>query len=213
LDHATARVVSELASALLPRLEEILVAELRKEVEALPDRTSQGVEEMMTVLTRLTKTSDKIVVSLNAAEESVRNVSKGVLPAFSNICGQLDSFAARSASVVESAEAKGLQALREATANWEGILKADGRAQTRELSELASEFSELARGMESILPQAVKEAVEKAMALHRGEWEKAILEQTRILGKRLAKIEKTLAVGWGVAALCLAVALALYFTL
>jgi hypothetical protein len=220
LDHATARVVSELAGSLLPHLEKIVVAELRKAVEALPalpDRTSRGAEETMAALALLTKTSNEIAAFLNAAEKSVhtaeksvRDVSNGVLPAFSHICEKLDSLAAHSASMTESTEAKGLQALGEAMANWEGILKADGRAQTRELSELASEISELARGMESILPQAVKDAVEKAMTLRLGEWEKVMLEQRQILEKRLAKIEKMLAIGWSIVAGCLTAALALY---
>jgi ABC-type transporter Mla subunit MlaD len=212
LDHTTARVVVELAGTLLPRLEEIIVAELGKAVEALPDRTNRGVEETMAALARLTKASDEIAASLDTAEESVRNVSNGVLPAFSNICEQLDSFAARSASSVEAAGAKGLQALREAMANWEGVLKADGRAQTRELSEFSSELSDLTRGLESILPQAVRDAVEKAMTIRQGEWEKAMLEQKQTLENKLARIEKTqkmLAIGWSIV-VCLAAALTLY---
>ncbi|MDR1379809.1 MAG: hypothetical protein LBJ36_12280 [Synergistaceae bacterium] len=213
LDHTTARVVSELASTLLPRLEEVLVSELKKAAETLPDRTNRGVEETMIALDRLIKASDEIAVSLNTAEESARNVLNSVLPAFSNIRDQLDAFAARSASAIGAAEAKGFLALQEAIANWEGVLKADGRAQTRELSEFSSELSELTRGMEATLPQAVKDAVEKAMTIHRGEWEKSILEQKETLEKRLARIEKIakiLAIGWGVTFACVLTNLALY---
>ena len=201
LDHATARIVAELASALLPRLQETLAAELKNAVEALSVQAGRGVEETLTALQRLKAASDGIVTSLDTAGTSIKAMSLDVLSRIdmlSRIGDQLESF-----TVQPSAET--LDTLKNAIAHWEGVLKADAHAQTRELSEFSSELLELIRGMEGSLPQMVKDVVEK-VTVQNGEWMKIVLENRNIIEKRLARLEKIVVVSGATSVIFLAVA-------
>jgi ABC-type transporter Mla subunit MlaD len=205
LDHATARIVAELAAALLPRLQETLAGELKHAVESLSARMHHGVEETLTALERLKTASDEIVASLNAAEESMQGMS-GMLSSLAKIREQLGVFAAQPA-----ASAEALDALKNAISAWEGVLKADGHAQTRELSEFSSELSELIRDMGVNLPQTVKDTAEKVITSRNDEWVKTVLENKYIMEKRLARLEKIAVVSGAISAILLAmVALILY---
>jgi hypothetical protein len=204
LDHATARIVAELAAALLPHLQETLAVELKSAVEALSIRTRHGVQEALSALELLKVASDEVTASLNAAETSIGEMSSGILPSLSRICERLGTFAVQPAAGNERLDAT-LGALKNAIANWEGVLKADGHAQTRELSEFSSELSELVRDMGVSLPQAVKDTTEKAMTSWDGEWVKTVLENRVVMEKRLARLEKIVVVFGAISAILLAV--------
>jgi ABC-type transporter Mla subunit MlaD len=200
LDHATTRIVAELAAALLPRLQDTLAGELRNAVESLSIRTHHGVEETLTALERLKTASDEIVVSLNAAEESMREMS-AMLSSLAKIREQLGTFAAQPVAAGE-----GLDALKNAISAWEGVLKADGHAQTRELSEFSSELSELIRDMGVSLPQTVKNTAEKVITSRNDEWAKTVEEYKDVTEKRLARLEKIVVVSGAISTILLAMA-------
>jgi hypothetical protein len=200
LDHATARIVAELAAALLPHLQETLAGEMKNAVESLSVRTHHGVEETLIALERLKTASDAIVASLNAAEKSMQGMS-GILSSLAKIHEQLGAF-----TVQPAAAAEGLEALKNAISAWEGVLKADGHAQTRELSEFSSELSELIRDMGVSLPQTVKATAEKVITSRNDEWVKTALENKTVMEKRLARLEKIAVVSGAISAILLAMA-------
>jgi hypothetical protein len=204
LDHATARIVAELAATLLPHLQETLAVELKNAAEALSAQNNRGVQETLTALGRLKVASDEVVTALDAAGTSMREMSSGVLPSLLRICEQLESSAAQPAA------AETLDILKNAISNWEGVLKADGHAQTRELSEFSSELSELMKDMGVSLPQTVKDTTEKAMAFRDDQCLKTLLESRYVMEKRLARLEKIVVVSGAVSAILLAAALILY---
>jgi hypothetical protein len=211
LDHATARIVAELAAALLPHLRETLAAELKTAVETLSTRANQGVEETLSALDRLKATSADVVDSLDAAGASMREISFGVLPSLSRICERLDAFDVRPAAEAGAPDAAKrldalLDALKNAILKWEGVLKADGHAQTRELSEFSSELSELMRDMGVSLPQTIKDTAERAITSRDDEWMKAALENRQVMEKRLARLEKMVVASGAISMILLAVA-------
>ncbi|MDR1376772.1 MAG: hypothetical protein LBJ22_04605, partial [Synergistaceae bacterium] len=112
--------------------------------------------------------------------------------------------------VPETLAPETLNVLKNAISNWEGVLKADGHAQTRELSEFSSEISELLRDMGASLPQTLKDAAEKAMASRGDQWAAVLLESRRVMEKRMARLEKIMVVSGAVSAILLAAVLILY---
>ena len=184
LDHATARIVAELAASLLPRLQETLAAELKNAVEALSVQAGRSVEETLTALARLKAASEGIVTSLDAAGTSIKGMSFDALPSLSRLCEQWEALAAQPAATETDA-------LKNAISHWEGVLKADAHAQTRELSEFSSELLELIRAMEGSLPQMVKDAVEKA--IRNDEWAKIALENRRMMENMEIRLAKKIA--------------------
>ncbi|MDR2180795.1 MAG: hypothetical protein LBP21_10840 [Synergistaceae bacterium] len=203
LDHATARIVTELAAALLPHLQETLAGEMRNAAELLSTRTHLGVEETLAALERLKATGDGIVSSLKAAGESMQGIS-GVLSSLAKMREQMEVFALQPAGSAETLDAA-LGALKNAIATWEGVLKADGHAQTRELSEFSSELSELMRDMGVSLPQTVKDTAEKVITSRGDEWVKTLLENRYVMEKRLARLEKIVVVSGAISVVLLAV--------
>lgn len=204
LDHATTRIVAELAAALLPRLQETLADELKNAAESLSIQTHHGVEETLAALERLKTTSDEIAASLNAAEESMREMSV-MLSSLAKIREQLGT------TVQPVAAAEALDALKNAISAWEGVLKADGHAQTRELSEFSSELSELIRDMGVSLPQTVKNTAEKVITSRNDAWVKTVEEYKDVTERRLARLEKIIVVSGAISTILLAmVALILY---
>jgi hypothetical protein len=215
LDHATARIVAELATALLPPLQAAVAAEVEKAIGALPRQTSQAFEETLTVLKQLRVSCEEIVTALNAAKNSIRETSVDVLPSLSEVCGRLNVIVENLSRFVEAANLdeteKLLHTVEVGISKWEGILKAEGRVQTRELSEFSSEVLELTKDMKSSLPQTLKENVEKALMSHGDEWVRSVGENVRALETRLMKIEKLFALLGAFVALCLAAIAATVF--
>jgi hypothetical protein len=243
LDHATARIVAELAAALLPSLTSDVKEAVAKEVQAaLPEQREEGAEEALASLHRVAlhraslhraslqqaslerfqeeigRVGSDMTASFAAAEASVERSVSELSSLAERFCERMESAAARLAQAadelarqssgqftalsstlasVKSGPDDGiledvagtLRFLKEAIPGWEGVLKADGRMQTRELSEFSSEMSELAKDMKSSLAAIVRESAEKGAARDE-ERRRAAEENGTLIERRLAKLEK-----------------------
>jgi len=149
LDHATARIVTELAAELLPHLKETVSAELTRTIESLPVNVDREIEEVLSSLKRLRALFEDMTGALNTAQNSALRVSSELFPLLS-ACGTLCAATERleqlavklSTDDIVKVNEKLLHSLEASFADWAGILKANGRAQTRELSEFSAEVSE-----------------------------------------------------------------------
>jgi hypothetical protein len=166
LDHATARIVAELAAALLPPL----TAEMKESVAA-------------EVAVRLNQTADELARQSSAQFAAFSSALASVKPVIGDesLGGSIDETLQEIAGL--------LRFLKEAIPGWEGVLKADGRMQTRELSEFSAEMSELVKDMKLNLAAAARESAEKAAARD-GERRRLLEESGRTTESRLARLEK-----------------------
>ncbi|MCL2011159.1 MAG: hypothetical protein FWG71_11540 [Synergistaceae bacterium] len=202
LDHATARIITELADALLPGLKEAVAAELARTIESLP-AVDRELEETLSSLRRLRALSEEMTAALNSAQDSALRVSDGLLP-LSRMCEtmnaaidrleRLEQLAPKPEEPDENHAAASGEILRSLEANlsdWGGILKANGRAQTRELSEFSAEVSEQVGWMKSGMPGMVGEILEKTLSSRIEEQTRTTGENARALEARLSRLEKT----------------------
>jgi len=214
LDHAATRIVTELAAALLPHLKETVSAELTKTIEALPLNIDREVEETLSSLRRLQVLFEDMAAALNSAKSSALRVSNELLP-LSRACETLnvvieriEQFAAKPELDVSEMHVL-LRSMEAAISDWEGVLKANGRAQTKELSEFSAEVSELMGGMNA-LPAIMRETLEKALPTGAEKYRSAG-ESLRLLEAKLARLEKiVLAEGFVLIVFFAAIAAALF---
>jgi chromosome segregation ATPase len=192
LDHTTARIVAELAAVLLPRLRETVAAELAEMAESMPRLTNEGAEEALAALNRLKSAADATTDLLDAARRSLESVTAGVSEKLERLPEQLETFAAQLRDGDEKATeaAQLLRTLERAIPAWEGVLKADGRAQTRELSEFSSEISEMLRDTQTSLLSAVGDAVKKEGEGRDARVEEFLLESGAPVERKMARLEK-----------------------
>ena len=202
LDQTTARIVTELAAALLPQLKETLDAKLAQAAEVFSPLASRDLMETLTVLKQLQENSDAISATLLSAERAMQKTSLASSPQLESLYQTINTAAAQinanTESIGETARLLGL--LETAVPDWEGVLKANARAQTRELSELAAEMSELLKDTKLSLLRTVKETtqetMEKEISLREGRIRQEIRENEKIAAERLARLEK-LVILWG----------------
>ncbi|GHS92715.1 hypothetical protein AGMMS50276_01210 [Synergistales bacterium] len=177
LDHATARIVTELAAAILEPLKEDIKKTIHEAIEL------------------------KISVAAKSCTVTEPLSSPAVRPETSEI--------SRKTEISEDLQQL-LRALSEDIRAWEGILKAEGVAQTRELSEFSSEISDLVKDIKSSLPflisQAVCDASEKN--INHGERLQKLTEGALSeVERRLLKLEKIALISGVILAFLLIVAL------
>lgn len=198
LDHATARIITELAAALLPQLKDAISAEVTRAIQSLPISVDREVEEVLSSLKRLQAFSEDMTTAFSSAQSSASQVSSELLPLL-RMCETLNAATVRLEQFAsnDGAEENAIQMtnelLRSLEANlsdWEGILKANGRAQTRELSEFSTEVSEQVSWVTSGMSQMVGEILDKTLSSRIEEWSQAANENTRVLEARLARLEK-----------------------
>jgi ABC-type transporter Mla subunit MlaD len=226
LDHATARIVAELAAALLPSLtsdvKEAVAAEVARgarQAAALPERRGEDAGEELVSLHRASlQRFSETAASFAAAEASVERSVSELSSLMERFCERMEGVAARLAQAADDlarqssgqftalsstlASVKSglddetledvagtLRFLKEAIPGWEGVLKADGRMQTRELSEFSAEMSELSKDMKLSLAAIVRESAEKGAARDE-ERRKAAEENGQAMERRLARLEK-----------------------
>jgi hypothetical protein len=198
LDHTTARIVAELAGALLPRLRETVAGELTRMTEFMPGLANEGAEEALAAMNRLKNTINAMTDLLDTAKCSLERVTEGAFEKLERMPEQLETFAAQLKDDGERATetTQLLRTLERAIPAWEGVLKADGRAQTRELSEFSSEISEMLRDLQAGLLSAVGETVKRENEKRGVQVEGLLLENGRLLERRVARLEKiTVATG------------------
>jgi len=200
LDHTTARIVEELAAALLPHLRETVSAELSRTIESLPMNIDREVEQALASLRRFQALFEDMAEVLNSAQSSASQLS-GDLSPLASACEMMKTATERLEQMGKPGETQVngefLNSVETSLRDWEGILKADGRAHTRELEEFSAEVSEQVGWMKSDLPavlegalgKALKDALQKEFLPHAGE-SRAIFEGVRALEARLARLEK-----------------------
>ena len=194
-DHATARIVEELAAALLPHLKETVSAELTRTIKSLPINVDREVEEALASLKRLQVLFKDMEKTLKSVQSSVSLLSNELLP-LSQTCETLNAASERleqlaanpDVNVAETNEL--LRAIAASLSEWEGILKANGRAQTKELSEFSAEVSEQVGWMKSAMPGIMEEILEKTLSSSTEEWIRTVGESVRTFETRLARLEK-----------------------
>lgn len=211
LDPTTARIVAELAEALLPRLKEAVMEELSAATRVLPQKTGRDVEETLAALKRLREAADSVASSLAAVEKVIEETAVGTQAGIERLLRDLEPSVARIESNVDTADEATtlLRSLEAAIPDWEGVLKADGRAHTRELSELSAEMSELLRDTRTSLLSEVRGAVEKELEKRDGHVEQLIREEGKRTDRKLAGLQKTIAISAALFPVVFAVAVAL----
>jgi len=220
LDHATARIITELVAALLPHLKETVSAELTRTIESLPINIDREVEEALSSLKRLQFLFGDMTNALSSAQSSALRVSNELLT-LSRTCETLNTATERLEqltleSPIDAAQVKEvLHSMEMSISDWSGILKSNGRAQTKELSEFSAEVYELIGGMKSTLTAMLGEILEKTLSSRTEDWLRTTDENVRTLETRLTKLEKIakiiLAEGVVFIACLAAIAAALYF--
>ena len=196
MDHATARIVTELAAALLPHLKETVSAELTRTIESLSINVDREVGEALSSLKRLNVLFEGMTDALNSSQSSALRLSSELL-SLSRTCEILNTATERIEQLasakppVDSAQINEiLHSVEVAISDWSGILKSNGHAQTKELSEFSAEVYELIGGMKSILSTMLGEILEKTLSLRTEDWLRATGENARALEARLSKLEK-----------------------
>ncbi|GHV44647.1 hypothetical protein FACS1894204_02110 [Synergistales bacterium] len=166
LDHVTARIVTEIAAAIL----EPLKNDIKKIIES---RSPVGAA----------LTADK---TPDTPEKSPKTeMSEDLQKLLLTIDGDIKA--------------------------WKGILKAEGVAQTRELSEFSSEISELVRDIKSTLLSSIDETARASLEKNaeRGERLRKLTEDAlNRIEKRLLRIERIELVSGVILTLLLIVAIA-----
>jgi hypothetical protein len=191
LDHATARIVAELAAALLPSLSsdvrEAVAGEIgRAGSETAASFTAAGMSVRQSV-SGLSSSMEDVAARLTRTADELARQSSGQFTALSSALETLEDMAGL------------LRFLKEAIPGWEGVLKADGRMQTRELSEFSAEMSELAKDMKLNLTAIARESAEKN-AVRDEERRKLFEERGRAMERRLARLEKIIVLTGAVSA-------------
>ena len=193
-DHVTTRIVTELAAALLPNLNETVSAELTRTIEALPVNVDRQVEGVLSSLRRLQALFENTAVTLESAQSSASLLLDELLP-LSHTCDTLKSTAERFERLAVKPDTYDanvdelLLSLKASLSDWGGILKAEGCAQTKELSEFSAEVSEQVGWMKSTMPQLVGDILEKTLS-SRVDENQIIVEKFHALEARLSKLEK-----------------------
>lgn len=233
LDQTTARIVDELAAAMLPHLRETLTEETAR-FQTLPDKVEETLKALLAALGDLQKIGTEATESLDAAERSMEErlaaLSSAALASVERAGAAVDSLEANAANLLKATgdspqpEIRGaeppqsgeilrtLRLLETSIPVWEGILKAEGRAQTRELSELSAEVTELLRDTgEESLRKIEKilmrwESLEKERTQREERFRQSLEDSGRSATRRLLRLEVAIYVlGAAVFALLVAV--------
>ena len=215
-DHATTRIITELAAELLPHLKETVTSELARTLESLPVNIDREVEQALSSLKRLQAVFEDMTVALNSAQRAAQRVSNDLLP-LSRMCETLRAAIERLEELTAKPDVKEtpldelVRSFEAIISDWGGILKASGRAHTKELNEFSAEVTELVGDMKSSLPAMLGEILGKALLSHTEELTKASGESVRTLETRLTRLEKIILTGGAVFFACLAAIAAALF--
>jgi hypothetical protein len=193
LDHATARIVAELAAALLPPLTAGVKAAVAEEIAKRTENEESARQTASSSIERFGERMEEAAARLTRVAEELARQSSGQFAALSSALASVKP--ALDDEALEDVAGL-LRFLKEAIPGWEGVLKADGRMQTRELSEFSAEMSELAKDIKLSLAASARESAEKGAA--RDEERRRFAEESaRAMERRLTRLEK-IAVSAGV---------------
>ncbi len=207
LDHASARIVSELAARLLPPLREELSAlrtledeekdaawrrirEAVSELAARPRVEPEGNPAHREALARsLEDTNRRIALlegaisQLKAAVENIAELQRA--PASSHPDSSPSN---EGAQLPPDREAPLLDLMENRIPIWEGLLRAHNQAQSRELNALSVELAELQNETREAMARTLREALGQELADCSAQWSRrleALRNDMRAMQKRL----------------------------
>jgi hypothetical protein len=219
-DHATTRIVTELAAALLPHLKETVSSELTRTIESLPINVDRELKEALSSLKHIRAVCEDMKAALGSAQSAASLLSQELLP-LPRACETMNEATVRLEQLMTKLDAleaaqtnETLRSLEAAVHDWRGILKANGRAQTKELIDFSAEVAEQVGWLKSSVPVMVEEILEKKLQPSGGEQPRTSAESVSALETRLIKLEKMIIVG-GIfmIAFCTVIAAVLFFTI
>lgn len=208
LDHASVRIVSELAAKLLPPLKEELSAlrtledeekdaawrrirEAVSELAARPRIEPEGNPAHWEALARsLEDTNRRIALlegaisQLKAAVENIAELQRA--PASSHPDSSPSNGVG--APFPPEREAPLLDLMENRIPIWEGLLRAHNQAQSRELNALSVELAELQNETREAMARTLREALEQELADCSAQWSRrleALRNDMRAMQKRL----------------------------
>ena len=208
LDHASARIVSELAARLLPPLREELSAlrtledeekdaawrrirEAVSELAARPRVEPEGDPAHWEALARSLEDTNRRIALLEGAisqpKAAVENIAElQRAPASSHPDSSPSNGVG--APFPPEREAPLLDLMENRIPIWEGLLRAHNQAQSRELNALSVELAELQNETREAMARTLREALEQELADCGAQWSRrleALRNDMRAMQKRL----------------------------
>ena len=210
LDHASARIVSELAARLLPPLKEELSAlrtledeekdaawrrirEAVSELAARPRVEPEGDPARWEALARsLEDTNRRIALlegaisQLKAAVENIAELQRA--PAAASHPDPSPSSDKGGNELPPDREVPLSDLMENRIPAWEGLLRAHNQAQSRELNALSVELAELQNETREAMARTLREALEQELADCSAQWSRrleALRNDMRAMQKRL----------------------------
>ena len=207
LDHASARIVSELAARLLPPLKEELSAlrtledeekdaawrrirEAVSELAARPNTKPEGDLERWEALAHSLEDTNRRIALLEGAisqlKATVENIAALQRAPASSPPDSSPSH--EGAPFPPEREAPLLDLMENRIPIWEGLLRAHNQAQSRELNALSVELAELQNETREAMARTLREALEQELADCSAQWSRrleALRNDMRAMQKRL----------------------------
>lgn len=209
LDHASARIVSELAARLLPPLKEELsalrtwedeekdaawrrIGEAVSELAARPNVEPEGDLARWEALSRSLEDTNRRIASLGGAMsklmdavENIAELQKAPAQSFPN---SSPSDEEGGDELPPDREAPLLDLMENRIPAWEGLLRAHNQAQSRELDALSTELAELQNETREAIARTLRETLGQELADCSAQWSRrleALRDEMRLMQKRL----------------------------
>lgn len=208
LDHASARIVSELAARLLPPLKEELstlrtlegeekdaawrrIREAVSELAARPRVEPEGNPAHWEALARSLEDTNRRIASLEGAMSKLGDAVENIAelqraPAAASPDSSPSN--EKGAPFPPEREAPLLDLMENRIPIWEGLLRAHNQAQSRELNALSVELAELQNETREAMARTLREALEQELADCSAQWSRrleALRNDMRAMQKRL----------------------------
>lgn len=210
LDHASARIVSELAARLLPPLKEELsalrtledrekdaawrrIGEAVSELAARPNTEPEGDLERWEALAHSLEDTNRRIASLEEAMSKLGDAVENIaelqrVPASSLPDPSPSDDEEEGDELPPDREAPLLDLMENRIPAWEGLLRAHNQAQSQELNALSMELAELQSETREAIARALREALERELADCSVQWSRrleALRDEMRTMRKRL----------------------------
>ncbi len=210
LDHASARIVSELAARLLPPLKEELsalrtledrekdaawrrIGEAVSELAARPNTKPEGDLERWEALAHSLEDTNRRIASLEEAMSKLGDAVENIaelqrVPASSLPDPSPSDEEEEGDELPPDREAPLLDLMENRIPAWEGLLRAHNQAQSQELNALSMELAELQSETREAIARVLREALERELADCSVQWSRrleALRDEMRTMRKRL----------------------------
>ena len=210
LDHASARIVSELAARLLPPLKEELsalrtledrekdaawrrIGEAVSELAARPNTKPEGDLERWEALAHSLEDTNRRIASLEEAMSKLGDAVENIaelqrVPASSLPDPSPSDEEEEGDELPPDREAPLLDLMENRIPAWEGLLRAHNQAQSQELNALSMELAELQSETREAIARTLREALERELADCSAQWSRrleALRDEIRTMRKRL----------------------------